>query len=242
MGRPEARNRLQSCPSPLGNLDKALPRPSVSFRVCKKGLKYPHHQFVVLIQEKKYLRPPTYSKCLTEWPLPTMCSFVYLMSGFKQSCRSSFHNPAWLETDNFLVRSFRVENMKAMSLGGPLDQPLIWHLSLLAAIWAVLPPWMPTSIGWFLGKYNTLPSFPSTQLFCVSILSLDQDAIYPPRENQIRQPSALIQPPLDVMVVMGYVRSWHPGPRLGFCLVCLWLWEGDKLSCVLPAKLSLVFC
>lgn len=76
-GRPEARDRLPSCPGPLGNLDKALPRLSVSFGVCKEGLKYPRHQFIVLIKEKKYLRPPTDSKCLLDGLFP-QCAALFI--------------------------------------------------------------------------------------------------------------------------------------------------------------------
>lgn len=49
---------------------------------------------------------------------------------------------------------------------------------------------------------------------------MDQDAIYPPRENQIRQPSALIHSPLDVMMVMGDKGAPQPilGPGLGSAL------------------------
>lgn len=115
------RGWLQSIlPSPLG---KALPRSRVSFHVCKEGWKDPLHQFTVAIKQNKYLRPPAYSKRLLNGLVPQISSFVYLMSGFKQSCRSSFQNLVQLETDNFWVRSFRTENMRTSHQGGPLDQP-----------------------------------------------------------------------------------------------------------------------
>lgn len=60
---------------------------------------------------------------------------------------------------------------------------------------ALLDAHLPTCLGRSWGKYSMLPSFLSSSFSLRLHLLMDLDAIYPPRENQTRQPSALIHPP-----------------------------------------------
>ena len=157
----------------------------------------------------------------------------------------------WLETDNFLVRSFRIENMRTTPLGGPLDQPLIWH-SVSAGgdpgSSASLNAYLYRMVSRYTYQANTTPCHPFPPLSSSLCLhSIIGSGCYLPtkrKPNKTTISTHPISPWCDDGDGRqgGYTRSWHPGPRLGFCLVCLWLWEGDRLSCVLPAKLSLVFC
>lgn len=148
------------------------------------------------IKQNKYLRPPAYSKRLLNGLVPQISSFVYLMSGFKQSCRSSFQNLVQLETDNFWVRSFRTENMRTAHQGGPLDQPQLAFCLQWGQSGQFLDAHLPMWIGWPVGKYN--PAILPLLSASVCLHSITGSGCYlPTKRKPARQPSALIHSPLE---------------------------------------------
>lgn len=118
------------------------------------------------------------------------------MSDSKQSCRSSFHNPVWLETDNFLVRSFRIENMKPCLWVGPGPTTDLAFVSAGGDLGssASLNAYLYRMVPWQI-QHPAILSLHSALLCLHSIIG---SGCYLPtkREKQIRQPSAVIQSPL----------------------------------------------